>query len=120
MFQRFAATIVFLFFAGESAAQEFAFVLVNGTQYQIRELHLSSANMNNYGPNVLRPPYLKPGEARTVDFRGYVVDCNVHLKVVFASVDTQPVWQYLNLCNLKKIRLAYDQMSGVPTATYDD
>jgi len=117
--QRLAAIIVFLF-AGESVAQEFAFVLVNGTQYQIRELHLSSANMNNYGPNVLRPPYLKPGEARTVDFRGYVVDCNVDLKVVFASIDTQPVWQYLNLCNLKRIRLQYDQMSGVPTATYDD
>jgi hypothetical protein len=117
--QRFVAVILCLF-AGEAVAQEFAFVLVNGTQYQIRELHLSSANMNNYGPNVLRPPYLKPGEARTVDFRGYVVDCNIDLKVVFANIDNQPVWQYLNLCNLKKIRLAYDQMSGVPTATYDD
>ena len=119
MFQRFAATIVFLF-AGDAVAQEFAFVLVNGTQYQMRELHLSSANMNNYGPNVLRPPYLEPGEARRVDFRGYVVDCNVDLKVVFASVDSQPVWQYLNLCNLKRIKLQYDQMSGVPTAAYDD
>jgi hypothetical protein len=117
--QRFVAIFVF-FFASGSVAQEFAFVLVNGTQYQIRALHLSSANMNNYGPNVLQSPYLKPGEARRVDFRGYVVDCNVDLKVVFASIDTQPVWQYLNLCNLKRIKLQYDQMSGVPTAAYDD
>ena len=119
MFKRFAV-IVLLLFAGDSVAQEFAFVLVNGTQYPIRELHLSSANMNNYGPNVLPPPYIRPGEARRVDFRGYVVDCNVDLKVVFANVDNQPVWQYLNLCNLKKIRLAYDAMSGIPTASYDD
>ena len=119
MFQRIVAVVLFLF-AGEAVAQEFAFVLVNGTQYPIREIHLSSANMNNWGPNVLRPPYIKPGEARTVDFRGYVVDCNVDLKVVFASIDSQPVWQYLNLCNLKKIRLQYDQMSGIPTATYNE
>jgi len=117
--QRLVAIVLFLF-AGESVAQEFAFVLVNGTQYPIRELHLSSANMNNWGPNVLRGPYLKPGEARAVDFRGYIVDCNVDLKVVFATIDNQPVWQYLNLCNLKKIRLAYDQMSDIPTASYDD
>ena len=45
---------------------------------------------------------------------------NPGVKVVFASIDTQPVWQYLNLCNLKRIKLQYDQMSGVPTATYDD
>ena len=58
--------------------------------------------------------------ARSPTLRGYIVDCNVDLKVVFASIDSQPVWQYLNLCNLKKIRLAYDAMSGIPTATYNE
>ena len=119
MLQRFVAVILFLF-AGEAVAQEFAFVLVNGTQYQIRELHLTSHDMDTWGPNVLPPPYVKPGQARQVAFQGYIVDCNVDLKVVFASIDSQPVWQYLNLCNLKKIRLAYDAMSGIPTATYNE
>jgi len=45
---------------------------------------------------------------------------NVDLKVVFANIDNQPVWQYLNICNLKKIKLQYDAMSQIPTASYDD
>ena len=119
MFKRFAA-IVLLLVAGDAMAEETRFVLVNGTQYQIRELHLTSHDMDTWGPNVLPPPYVKPGQGRQVAFQGYIVDCNVDLKVVFAEIDNQPVWQYLNICNLKKIRLRYDQMSGITTATYDD
>ena len=120
VFQRFAAIILFLFAGSAEAAEETSFLLINGTQYQIRELAVSSHDMATWGPNVLRPPYIKSGQARQVTFAGYFVDCNVDLKVVFAEIDNQPIWQYLNICNLKKIRLRYDQMSGITTATYDD
>jgi len=55
-----------------------------------------------------------------VTFPGYFVSCNVDLKVVFANIDNQPVWQYLNICNLRKIKLQYDAVSQIPTASYDD
>ena len=119
MLKRLAA-IALMLCTGEAIAEESSFLLVNGTQYQIRELHLSSHDMDTWGPNVLRPPYVKPGQERQVAFQGYIVDCNVDLKLVFAEIDNQPVWQYLNICNLKKIRLRYDQMSGITTASYDE
>ena len=42
------------------------------------------------------------------------------LKVAFDTIDAQPRWQYLNLCNLRKIRLRFDQMSGITTASYEE
>jgi len=42
------------------------------------------------------------------------------LKVVFDTNDSQPIWRYLNLCELKRIRLRFDQFSGVTTASYEE
>ena len=112
--------LVLMFASGEVLADEVRFVLVNGTRYSIRELALSPHDLATWGPNVLRPPVIKPGEQRQVTFPAYVVDCNVDLKVVFQDEDSQPIWQYLNLCNLKKVRLNYDRMSGITTASYDE
>jgi hypothetical protein len=121
MFKRFVAvTILLLSAASAEAVEVTSFLLVNGTEYEIRGLSLSQANLGVWGPNVLTPPYIRPGQARQVRFPGYFVSCNVDLKVVFANVDNQPVWQYLNICNLKKIRLQYDALSGIPTANYED
>ena len=120
MFKRLAAIVLLLFAGSAEAVEVTSFLLVNGTQYQIRGLSLSQANLGIWGPNILQPPYIRPGQARQVSFPGYFVSCNVDLKVVFADIDNQPVWQYLNICNLKKIRLQYDAMSGVPTANYEE
>ena len=120
MLKRFAVIIVLLLAGSAEAVEVTSFLLVNGTQYQIRGLSLSQANLGIWGPNVLSPPHIGPGQARQVSFPGYFVSCNVDLKVVFANIDNQPVWQYLNICNLKKIKLQYDAMSDIPTASYDD
>jgi hypothetical protein len=120
VFQRIAAFTLLLFASSAEAVEITSFMLVNGTQYQIRGLSLSQANLGIWGPSVLNPPYIRPGQGRQVTFPGYFVSCNVDLKVVFAEIDNQPVWQYLNICNLKKIRLQYDAMSGVPTASYEE
>ena len=120
VFQRFAAIILLLLAGSAEAVEVTRFLLVNGTQYQIRGLSLSQANLGIWGPNVLNPPYIRPGQTREVAFPGVFVSCNVDLKVVFANIDNQPVWQYLNICNLKKIKLQYDAMSQIPTASYDD
>ena len=120
MLKRFAAIVLLLFASSAEAVEMTSFLLVNGTQYEIRGLSLSQANLGIWGPNILTPPYIRAGQARQVTFPGVFVSCNVDLKVVFANIDNQPVWQYLNICNLRKIKLQYDAVSQIPTASYDD
>jgi hypothetical protein len=117
---RWSLALAALFCAGDALAEETRFQLVNGTQYRIREIHISSHDMDSWGPNVMGQPSVKPGEAREVALQAYFVSCNIDIKAVFDDIDKQPVWQYLNLCNLRKIRLNYDQMSGITTASYEE
>ena len=81
---------------------------------------LSQANLAAWGPNVLSAPSIKPGDAREVVVRGMFVDCNIDMKVTFDINASEPVWQYLNVCQLQKIRLRFDAMSGVTTAAYEE
>jgi len=115
------AALLALSTAGDAAAaDEVRFRLVNGTDFPIRALVLSQANLAAWGPNVLAPPSIKPGEAREVTVKGAFFACNLDLKVTFDVNASEPVWQYLNVCELKKIRLRFDQMSGVTTASYEE
>jgi hypothetical protein len=115
------AALLALSTAGDAAAaDEVRFRLVNGTDFPIRALVLSQANLAAWGPNVLTPPSIKPGDAREVVVRGVFVDCNVDMKVTFDINASEPVWQYLNVCQLQKIRLRFDAMSGVTTAAYEE
>ena len=114
------AALFALSFAGDAAADEVRFRLINGTEFPIRSLVLSPEDLGTWGPNFLPPPSLKPGEAREVVVRGVFVACNVDLKVVFDVNASEPIWQYLNLCALKQIRLVFDQYSGVTTASYEE
>jgi len=117
---RLMAFVVVCLTGFDAVAVDVRFKLINGTSYPIRVLVLSQADIGAWGPNVLGVPSLKPGDAREVLVRGGIVDCNVDLKVAFDTVDSQPVWKYLNLCNLRQIRLKFDQMSGMTTASYDE
>ena len=101
-------------------ADEVRFRLINGTSYPIRLLTLSQADIGAWGPNVLAPPSIKPGDAREVLVRGGIVDCNVDLQVGFDTVGSRPVWKYLNLCNLRQIRLRFDEMTGMTSASYEE
>jgi hypothetical protein len=117
---RWCVLLVALSIAGEALGEEIRFRVINGTAFPIRALMLSETDMNNWGPNVLHAPSIKPGDMREVAFQGFITDCNVDLKVAFDTIDAQPRWQYLNLCNLQKIRLRFDQMSGITTASYEE
>lgn len=114
------AALLALSIAGDAAADEVRFRLINGTEFPIRALVLSQANLAAWGPNVLGPPSIKPGEAREVTVKGAFFACNLDLKVTFDVNASEPVWQYLNVCELKKIRLRFDAMSGVTTASYEE
>ena len=40
--------------------------------------------------------------------------------MVFDDDASLAIWRYLNMCELQKIRLNFDRMSGVTTASYDE
>jgi len=117
---RWLAVIFLTLIAREGLAEETRFVLVNATNYPIRELVLSPHDLSAWSANVLRAPILKPGETREVSFLSNFADCNQDLKVVFDDDASLAIWQYLNMCNLKKIRLHFDRTSGISTASYEE
>ena len=119
MLRRLLAAVLTLA-AGEAAAQETSFLLINGTAYPIGQLQVSESDFNFWGPNVLRPPPLKAGERRQVTFNAPTTYCQADLQVGFADGGSPAVWRNLNLCTLSKIKLAYDRVSGITTASYDD
>ena len=101
-------------------AQETSFLLINGTAYPISQLAVSESDFNMWTPNVLRSPPIKAGERRQVTFNAPTTYCQADLRVEFADGGAPAVWQNLNLCTLTKIKLVYDRMSGITTASYDD
>ena len=119
MVRRLLAAVLTLA-AGEVAAQETSFLLINGTAYPISQLQISESDFNFWGPNVLRPPPLKAGERRQVTFNAPTTFCQADLQVGFADGGSPAVWRNLNLCTLSKIKLVYDRVSGITTASYDD
>jgi hypothetical protein len=118
MASRFIA-LVLLLLAGSALADESRFKLINDTGYPIAEITLSPSQINDWSVNVLKPPVIKQGEFREVVVPWALNDCHQDLKVVFANVAAQPMWQYIDLCDLRKIRLHYDATSGITTASYE-
>ena len=119
MLRRLLAVVLSLA-AGEVAAQETSFLLINGTAYPISQLQVSESDFNFWTPNVLRPPPLKAGERRQVTVNAPTTYCQADFQVSFADGGSPAVWRNLNLCTLSKIKLVYDRVSGITTASYDD
>lgn len=114
------AVVFLLSTVGEGLADEARFVLINGTNYPIREIVLSPPDLGTWSANVMRAPALKPGETRTMVFPRRFSDCNQDLKVMFDDNASLAVWQHLDVCDLRKIRLHFDRFSGITTATYEE
>lgn len=116
----FSIALLSLLGGAAHAQEQTRFLLINGTNYPISELLVSPHDMGTWSHNVLRGPALKPGERREIVFDSRIYDCNQDFRVVFADDSSQAIWRYLNMCELQKIRLNFDRMSGVTTASYDE
>ena len=46
--------------------------------------------------------------------------CQVDIKLGFADGGAPAIWQYLNLCNLRRLQVFYDRTSGITTARYNE
>ena len=114
------AALVSLPAAGEVAAQNTSFLLINGTAYPISTLEVSESLLNIWTKNELGAPPIKAGERRQVRFNAPPTFCQADLKVGFADGGQPALWQNINLCTLTRIKLQYDRGTGLTTASYDD
>ncbi len=117
---RSIAVAVLSLFAGSALAVDTTFLLVNSTAYPISEMSISQTDLGMWSPNLLRPPVIRPGEARQVVIPASQLVCQVDIKLGFADGTPPGVWQYLNLCDLRKLQVFYDRYSGVTTAKYNE
>ena len=117
---RSIAAVVLSLFAGRALAVDTTFLLVNSTAYPISEMSISQTQLGFWSPNVLRPPIIKAGEARQVVIPASQLVCQVDIKLGFADGGAPAIWQYLDLCTLKKLQVFYDRMSGITTAKYNE
>jgi hypothetical protein len=117
---RWLMVAALLLAASEAYAQYTSFRLTNATGLSISGLAVSPTDLNMWTANVLPPPPIPAGERRQVSFNAPTSYCQADLQVSFADGGPPAVWQNLNLCTLTKIKLVYDRMSGITTASYDD
>ena len=117
---RSIAVAVLSLLAGSALAVDTTFLLINSTEYPINEMSISQHDMQMWSVNLYHGPAIKPGESRQIVIPASHLVCQVDMKLGFADGTPSAVWQYLNLCNLRKIRVFYDRYSGVTTAKYDE
>ncbi|MFO1162481.1 MAG: hypothetical protein U1E60_26845 [Reyranellaceae bacterium] len=106
--------------ATEGFAQETSFLLINGTSYAISQMSISPIDLGFWTPNVLPAPPIQPGQRRQVTFNAPTGYCTADMRIGFADGGAPAIWQGLNICTLSKIKLMYDRMSGITTASYDE
>ena len=107
-------------FAGSALAVDTTFLLINSTSSPISGMSISQSQLGMWSPNVLHPPIIKVGEARQVVIPASQLVCMVDIKLSFADGGAPAIWQYLNLCDLRKLQVFYDRYSGVTTAKYNE
>lgn len=80
------------------------FTLHNATGFMIGELHVSSANNDRWGPDVLGQDVLNPGDKVRVSFSGYKPsDCIFDIKIRKGEDGPAFVVEDVNLCQLDDI-----------------
>jgi hypothetical protein len=106
--------------AGSALAVDTTFLLINSTDYPISEMSISQTDMGMWSPNLLRGPAIRPGQERQIVIPASQLVCQVDMKLGFSDGTPAATWQYLNLCDLRKIRVFYDRYSGITTAKYNE
>lgn len=92
------------------------FTLVNATGLAIDKLHVSPANDNTWGEDILGLDVLENGASCHITFSSEQDDCKWDLKIVDADGDAI-IWTGLNLCKISKVTLSYEDKK--PTATVE-
>jgi hypothetical protein len=108
-----ACAIVFAPLAVHAADQDFK--VVNRTGYQIDSVFLSTPNDNDWGADVMGQGSLGDGESANISFTKGTQACKWDMKVVYNDNDSA-VWKALDLCQISKVSLFWNDKTQVTTA----
>ncbi|MDI1282950.1 MAG: hypothetical protein PSV46_01015 [Reyranella sp.] len=117
---RSIAVALLSLFAGSALAVDTTFLLVNSTSSPINAMSISQTDMGMWSPNLLHGPIIPPGASRQIVIPASQLVCQVDMKLGFSDGAAPATWQYLNLCDLRKIQVFYDRYSGITTARYNE
>lgn len=109
-----AAFASILSFAPAMAGQQ-DFTIVNKTGYAIKHIYVSEANNNSWDEDVLGRDVLNDSEYFELEFGKGDKTCKWDMKVAYDDGETA-VWEDLNLCQISKLTLKWNQKTGVTSA----
>lgn len=112
-----AAFASILSFAPAMAGQQ-DFTIVNKTGYAIKHIYVSEANNNSWDEDVLGRDVLNDSEYFELQFGKGDKTCKWDMKVAYDDGETA-VWEDLNLCQISKLTLKWNQKTGVTTAVVE-
>lgn len=113
----FAACLAAAPLAGAHAGDQ-DFKLVNKTGYQIDSVYVSEASSRSWGRDVMGRDALAEDESVDISFSRAAQACRWDLKVKYNDGD-EATWQNLNLCNISRVTLFWNDKTQKTTAKVD-
>lgn len=95
------------------------FTLSNRTGYELKEVYVSPANVDDWQNDVLGSGTL--GDSATVDikFNRATKTCKWDLKVVYTVDSSSAIWHNIDLCVVEKITIRYNKNTDTTSASFD-
>lgn len=115
---RLVATLLATCLATAAHAGDQDFRLVNKTGYQIDSVYVSEANSRAWGRDIMGRDALADEEAVNISFNRAAQACRWDLKVRYNDGD-EATWQNLNLCNISRVTLFWNDKTQKTTAKVD-
>lgn len=101
-----------------TAAGKQDFTLVNKTGYTIDQVYVSPTKTTDWQEDVLGEDQLEDGDSWHITFHRSETTCTWDLKVIYTDKE-EAVWTKLNLCEIEKVTIRWNQKTGVTTATVE-
>ncbi len=111
-----AAAFAFTLSSSVAMAGQQDFTIVNKTGYPIKHLYVSEANNGSWEEDVLGRDVLNDSESFDLQFGRAEKTCKWDMKVTYDDGESA-IWEDLNLCQISKLTLRWNQKTGVTSAT---
>ena len=118
-FLRKALLVAMLPFAGAAVAGDADFTLTNKTGYDIESVYVVPSKQKNWGKDQLGKRTLNDGKSRDLSFDKNNSICIYDMKIHWVGYgeDEDRIWEKIDLCEINKITLRYNEKTNVTSMT---
>jgi uncharacterized membrane-anchored protein len=118
-FLRKALLVAMLPFAGTAVAGDADFTLTNKTGYDIESVYVVPSKQKNWGKDQLGKRTLNDGKSRDLSFDKNNSSCIYDMKIHWVGYgeDEDRIWEKIDLCEINKITLRYNEKTNVTSMT---